>query len=62
MIVIRQVIIHYSECKHMTKSGGLKFMSLVATSDPILAVLKPYQGLYNSHHWLWGNLVTRLGI
>ena len=36
-------------------------MSLVATSDPILAVLKPYQALYNSDHWLWGNLVTRLG-
>ena len=44
IIVIRQVIIHYSECEHMTKPGSLKFMSLVATSDPILAVLKPYQG------------------
>ena len=36
-------------------------MSLVATSDPILAVVKPYQGLYNSDHWLWGNLVTEAG-
>ena len=39
IIVIHKLNIHYSECEHMTKLGSLKFMPLVATSDPILAVL-----------------------